>query len=180
MKKRFIATLLASALSITMLAGCGTAKEEQTECFDFTAPELVSELDEWLIDLTELDAYTFDDATDKVIAYVSNKDVFTTDADTYYAMMHYDIYCNNETDEVSSLSFFIDRNSADAASRYLYHISSVAQSIDENVNTETIYDTIVTDSEIDGLYSGEHFIIRAYNDENYYHATFIPINKGND
>lgn len=171
MKKGFIIMLLVSAVVLT---GCGAKNEgAKTECFDFTETEIVSELESCLIDFVQM--AVVDDKDKNIVSYISTDDVFTTDNEEVYASMHYSIVCNKTTDEVQSISYFIDKNSTKAAERFFYHLFSIASSIDPNADSDTMADAIESDNgDVDGLYFGNNFTVSAYCIGDDYHAYFTP------
>lgn len=174
MKKRFIATILTAAVA---LAGCSTKGEDKTECFDFTSTEIVSSLRDCVIDFTPIAVVDNEENAEKFVTYTSQNDVFTTETDAEYAMIHYQITCDDITDKVSRISFDIDRNSPEAASRYLYHLLSIASCIDPNADDDDITSAIKSGfKEYDfAIYEGESFVLNASRSDNYFNAFFTPV-----
>jgi hypothetical protein len=181
MKKRFIATILIAAVSLTGCATKGEDKTEEvkTECFNFTSTEIVSNLEELLIEFTPITVVDNEEKREKIATYASQDDVFTTDNETEYGMIHYQFTYDDLTDKVSTISFHIDRNSPAAARRYLYHIYSIASCIDPNANDDDISNAIESGfKEYDfAIYEGENFKLNAFRSDNYFDASFRPIEK---
>ena len=179
MKKGFIITMLLAAIVLT---GCGLkgeikTEEAKTEYFDFTATEIVNSLEEWLIDFTPFNVVEADEKTEKIVSYTSKTDVFNKDEYDIKANIHYQFTCDDITNKVSSISFFIDKNSAKAAERYLYHIFSIASCIDPNTNTDDISNAIEKGfNENDyAIYRGENFELYALQNDEFLDVLFKPI-----
>lgn len=173
MKKRFIITLLVSALVFT---GCGTKNEEEkTQYFDFTKNEIVNELEEWLIDYTLITIIDYEE-TEKIATYTCGSDVITITNGVDDGLLHYKFVYNDETNKVSSISFFLEEDIEQSRARYLYHISSISQSIDPNVNIDEIYDTVKDGLNGEGfaIYNSENFILHASKSDDYFNAHFKP------
>lgn len=184
MKKRLIATLLFLAVVLT---GCSTKGEDKTEdaktnCFDFTATEIVNSLEEWLIEFTPIAVVDNEENSEKIVTYTSQNDVFTTDTEAEYDLMHYHFTCDDITNKVSRISFYIDRDSSVATKRYLYHIYSIASCIDPSTNTDDITNTIESGfKEYDfAIYEGESFELNASRSDNYFNVSFTPHTKGEE
>ena len=175
MKKGFIITMLASAI---LLTGCSTKGEiVEKEYFDFTPTEIVSELEDCLIDFTPMAVVDNKEKAEKIATCSSITDVFNTNKDDIDAMIHYQFNYDDETHKVSYISFFLDRNSAKAAERYLYHLDTIATIIDPNVNTDDIFDAIEKGfNEFDfAIYEGENFELYATRSGEYFNVSFRPI-----
>ena len=179
MKKGFIIILLLAAVVLT---GCGTnegAKIEEAEIkyFDFTPAEIVGDLENWLIDFTPMGVVDNEEKAETIATYSSITDVFNTNKDDVGAMIHYMFNCDEVTDKVSRIYFFMDKNSTKATERYLYHIDSIALSIDPNANTDDIFDAIEKGfNEFDfAIYEGESFELHASQHDKYYNVSFTPI-----
>lgn len=182
MKKRFIISLLLAAIFIT---GCNTKgeiakKEEEKLYFDFSHTEIVSNLEDSLIDFTPVSVFDNEDKTEKIATYTSITDVFNTDKSNIDAMIHYQFNYDDETDKVSYIHFFMDRNETKAAERYLYHIYSIAECIEPNVNTDDITATMEKGfNEYDfAIYKGKNFELNVSRSEEYFNASFTPTKKG--
>ena len=91
MKKRVIISLLAAVL---LLTGCNTKgeivkKEEEKLYFDFSHTEIVSNLEEYLIDFTARGIVDGEVKAEKIATYTSITDVFNADKNDVDAMIHY-------------------------------------------------------------------------------------------
>lgn len=179
MKKGFIITMLLAAIVLT---GCssnegGKIEEAETKYFDFTPREIINELEECLIDFTPMGVVDNEEKAEQIATYSSITDVFNFDKDDIDAMIHYMFTCDDTTHKVSHISFFMDRNSTKAAERYLYHIFSIAQSIDPNANTDEISTAIENGfNDYDfAIYEGKNFKLHASRSGEYFNASFTPI-----
>lgn len=181
MKKGLIITLLLSVI----LMGCSTkgdikTKEEEKQYFDFSHTEIVSKLEEYLIDFTDSGIVDGKEETEKIATYTSITDVFNADKNNIDAMMHYLFTYDDLTENVTRIHFFIDRNSTKSAERYLYHLDAMAESIEPNVNTDDIFTAIEKgfNNYDSAIYEGENFELYASRNEEYFSASFTPIKKG--
>ena len=168
MKKRFIATILIAAVTLT---GCAT--KENTELFDFTVTELVDTMsDEFLLSLEH--STTIDDAENdtKISAYR-----WWTDENKGNAFQ-YQISYDDAEEKVSHISFFFDKSIKDARIYYLLHIGAIAEIIEPGIDTEAVFDAI---SDVNGIenateiYTGESFYLFASCSDTYFDASFRPI-----
>lgn len=182
MKKSLIITIL---LATVILTGCNTKgeiekKEDEKQYFDFSHTEIVSMLEDSLIDFTPVSIFDNEDKTEKIATYTSITDVFNTDKSNIGAMIHYQFNYNDTTNKVSYIHFFMDRNETKAAERYLYHIYSIAECVDPNVNTDDISTTMEKGfNEYDfAIYKGKNFELNVSRSEEYFSASFTPIKKG--
>lgn len=182
MKKGLIITML---LISVILTGCSTkgeieTKEEEKLSFDFSHTEIVSNLEEWLIDFALIGVYDGKEKPEKIATYTSITDVFNTDKSNIDAMIHYQFTYDDTTDKVSYIHFFMDRNETKAAERYLYHIYSIAEYIEPSVNTDDISATMEKGfNEYDfAIYKGKNFELNVSRSEEYFSASFTPIKKG--
>ena len=175
MKKGFFITLLAS---IVLLTGCGTKEEiVEKEYFDFTPTEIVSELEDCLIDFTPMGVVDNEEKAEKIATYSSQTDVFNTNKDDIDAMIHYQFNYDDTTHKVSHISFFMDRNSTKAAERYLYHIYSIASCIDPTADTDEISAAITKGfNELDfAIYKGKCFELGVGRNDEFFTVSFTPI-----
>lgn len=174
MKKGLIITML---LLSVILTGCSTKGEVEKECFNFTPVEIVSELEECLIDFTARGIVDGNENGEKIATYNSITDVFNTDKNNIDAMIHYLFTYDDITGKVLSISFFMDRNATDAAERYLYHIDTLAECIEPNINTDDIFTAIEKGfNEYDfAIYEGVNFTLNASRSDEYFNASFTPI-----
>lgn len=177
MKKRFIIMLLSSVILFT---GCGSKVEKEetkTEYFNFTPTELITELEECLIDVTPMGDFETEDKTARVAAYASTTDVFQTDSENVSSQIHYQITYDDITDKASYISFFLSKDATKAHERYLYHIFSIASFIDGNINTDNLSDAISAGlSENDfAIFTGEKFKLHVTSSEEYLDASFTAI-----
>lgn len=186
MKKRFVITLLLAAV---FLNGCGAereadkteinkAEEKQTECFAFTVTEIVDKLNaDCLIDFTPIAVVDNKEKTAKIATYTSSATAFNIDSAENTPMMHFSFNYDNKTDKVSRISFFTDRDEAKAFEHYLYHVLSIAQSIDPNVNTNDISNTIRTglNNNEFATYTGKNFDMFASCSGDFLNASFTAI-----
>lgn len=179
MKKNLIITLLVSAIIIT---GCstnneGVKEETKTEYFDFTATEIVNKVStDWLIDFTPVMVVDNEEETEKIFTYSSTNDVFYTSDDIIGESASYSIVCDDKASKASSISFFFDKDSTEVTERFLYHISSIAQSIDPNVNTDDVLETInngFNDNDF-AIYNGDKFNLFVSCSDEYFNALFTP------
>lgn len=183
--KRFIITTL--LLSVVFCAGCSTKEEALPTYFEFTADEFVSKLKEdWMIDMNFLQIVDDEENSKKIFVYTSQSDVYNFDGYSIDAMMHYHIYCDDITNKVSGISFSFDKNSmgdiSEARARFYYHIYSIAQTIDINVNLDEIdialknVDGIKDGAEGIGHYEHEKFVLNAFSTVTYFDAIFTANN----
>ena len=180
MKKGFIITMLLAAIVLT---GCGSkgeikTEEAKTEYFDFTATEIVSSLEEeFLIDFTPITVVDSYKETEKILSYTSETDIFNRDEYNIKANIHYQFTCDDITNKVSSISFFIDKNSIKAAERFFLHLFSIASCIDPNTNTDDVGNAIEKgfDENDCALYRGENFELYAYQNDKYLDVLFKAI-----
>lgn len=147
--------------------------EKKDVYFDFTTTEIIEDLKICSIGVKPITVVDAD--THNIKTYTSKDDIYTTDNEGNFALMHYSICCNKETDKVQSVSYFIDKNSVRATERFFYHLFSVVNSIDPTVNTKDLTKAIISDStEIDGAYIGNRFMVNVYCLGNDYHAYIMP------
>lgn len=180
MKKGFIITMLLVALVLT---GCNTnegAKTEkaETKYFDFSPADITDELKtNSLIDFTPMSVVDNEEKAEKIATFSSITDVFNTNKDDIDAMIHYQFNYDDTTYKVSRISFFMDRNSTKAATRYLYHIDAIVLSIDPNANTDDIFEEIEKGFNDYGfaIYEGENFELNASRSDKYFNVSFTPI-----
>lgn len=178
MKKVLLVALLVASV---LLSGCSTKvepeQESETAYFNFTASELICNLEEWMIDFLPMGVFDSEDGTEKISAYTSSNDVFTTE-EKDYANIHYSIVYDDTTNKVSSISFFLDRNSVSAAERLFYHLVCIAKTIDENEELDNITAEIINDDkELEGIYEGERLKVCAINTDGYYDIYITPTTK---
>lgn len=179
MKKRVIISLLAAVL---LLTGCNTKgeivkKEEEKLYFDFSHTEIVSNLEEYLIDFTARGIVDGEVKAEKIATYTSITDVFNADKNDVDAMIHYLFTYDDTTKKVSYISFFMDRNATKAAERYLYHITAIAECIEPNINSDDIFKVIENGfNEYDfAIYEGKTFELNVSRSEEFFNASFTPI-----
>lgn len=182
MKKRFIITLLVSALILT---GCGAknegAKEEtKTEYFDFTVTEFVETLDdEYYTHLTYNDAVPLDDGT------ITNTYTHGSPGDSSAPMVHYRINYDEKTEKVLRITFTIhkDLDTDDHVlnlTHYFLHVAEVSSVIEPDIDSEALLDEIVegfAENEINinaALCDREKFNLFATNGDSYFDAMFTP------
>lgn len=180
MKKGFIFTMLLVALVLTGCSSKGEVKTEETETkyFDFTPADITDELKtNSLIDFTPMGVVENKEKAEKIATFSSITDVFNTDKNDIDAMIHYQFNYDDTVYKVSHISFFMDRNSTKAAERYLYHIFSIAQSIDPNANTDEISTAIENGfNDYDfAIYEGENFELNASRSDDFFNVSFTPI-----
>lgn len=173
-----VALLVASVL----LSGCSTKVEpeqnNEKEYFDFSTSEFIGNLDEWVIGLTPMGGFDSEDGTEKIASYTSSNDAFTTDIENDYSFIHYSIVSDAATNKVSSISFFLDRKSVNADVSLFYHLSCIAEIIDENEELDNIAEDIVNDDrELEGIYEGERLKVFAFNSDEYYTIYITPTTK---
>lgn len=180
MKKGLIISMLIATVVFTGCSSKGKVKADKTEHFDFTAKEIVSNLEEYLIEFTAFGVVDNEEKTEKIATYSSITDIFNTDKNNLDAMIHYQFVYDYTTDKVSYISFFLDRNSTKATERYLYHIDAIAEVIDPNVDTDDISTTMEKGfNEYDfAIYKGKNFELNVSRSEEYFSASFTPIKKG--
>jgi hypothetical protein len=177
MKKRVIITML---LLSVVLTGCSTKGEIEKEYFDFTPSEIVSELEECSIDFTAFNDIDGNEKGEKIASYSSKTNIFTTNENNIDETIHYQFIYDDITEKVSHISFFTNRKLTLAAERYLYHIFSIIECIEPNVNTDEISSVIEKGfNEHDfAIYTGEKFKLHVSRSEEYFNASFTPIKKG--
>lgn len=179
MKKLFIITLLLTAV---FLNGCSAErKAEKTEankveCFDLKFTDFIDAVESCLIDLTPMGDFENEDKTARIATFTSATDVFQT-VGTGDALIHYQITYDDETEKVSYISFFIDKDTTNARARYLYHMCSIAKIIDESINTDDISDAISTGlhEEKIAVYTWEKFKLFASCSDKYLSVSFNAI-----
>lgn len=179
MKKGLIITML---LISVLLMGCNTKgeiakKEEEKLYFNFSHTEIVSNLEEYLIDFSNLGVADGEVKAEKIATYTSITDVFNTDKNNIDAMIHYIFAYDDATNKVSYISFFMDRNEIKAAERYLYHIAALAEYIEPNINTDDIFTAIEKgfNKYDSAIYESKGFALNVSRSEEYFNASFTPI-----
>ena len=142
-------------------------------CFDFTSTDLADRLLGYSIDLTSIDET--DSKNEKSKIFISQKDIYTNDEDVIYPSVHYNLTCDKLSDEVQSVSCYIDSDTPNATERFFFHLFAIASSIDASVDTREISKSIITDNgDIEGVYIGEQFIANVYCLSDEYHAYIKP------
>lgn len=180
MKKGLIITLL---LATVVLAGCNTKgeiakKEEEKLYFDFSHTEIVSKLqDEFFIDFTDLFTADGTEKGERIASYDSIADLFLSKTDIYEATVNYFFTYDAITDNVSKISFIMDRNLSLSLERYLYRVGSIIACIEPTLDTEKILNEIEKGfNECDfAIYEGEILEIHASRSEELFTASFRPI-----
>lgn len=170
MKKRFIATILIAAVSIT---GCATKKN--AERFGITATELVETMsDEFLLNLEHSD--TIDDTENDTKISVYSWRTYENQDKPFYYQISYD----DTSEKVSHISFFFNKSIEDARIYYLLHIGAIAEILQPGIDTEAVFDAIsnVNDNaDVTEMYEGENFNLFASCGDVYFNASFSPIEK---
>ena len=153
------------------------SEEPETECFDFSYPEIISNLKECQIDFSNLLIIDGSETGEKTATYDSISDIFNTDKTNLDESIKYFFSYDDKTDKLTSFFFNINRGSTKVAERYLYHIYSIAEYIEPDINTEDIANTIINELKEDegAIYEGENFILYAFLNEDNFTAMFKPI-----
>lgn len=176
MKKRFIATILIAAVSLT---GCATKGEKEAKYFDFTASEFVEAMsDNFLLSLDYFTTIEDEENSSEMSTYLWHAD------DNIDNSFHYQIEYNDTTEKVSHISFFFDKSFKgdleDARIYYLLHIGAIAEIIEPGIDTEVIFDAISNvngiNEDADGMatYKGKDFSLLAYCLDTSFNASFGP------
>lgn len=161
----------------------GNTEEEQTTYFDFTVTEFVDTLwDEGFIHLSYFDTVPLDDGS--VVNTYTNGNT----SDSSAPMVHYLITYDKQTEKVSHISFFLNKDfetdaSSSALVHYLLHVDAVSRTIESDIDTATLFDEIVqgfSENELDSntvFCEREKFTIIALENDSYYDASFAPSDK---
>ena len=178
--KKLLITFMAMVMMISV-AGCSTQTPTQEQkAFDITINELVDRLDaECMIDLTPVTVIEDKDGS-KIATYT-----FSTENDSIDTSMHYQIDYDDTTKKVSYINFFFSKNFmgdvTNAHTRYLYHISAIAEILSPDINIDALYDEINTvngtNENSSEISENDTFTLFAYCSEEYFNASFRPIEK---
>lgn len=151
------------------------SQQSKTECFDFTNTEFITLLNEkYDIGLNSVTVIDSKEKGSKIATYTCDAG---NDIDE---MVHYSVQYDEITDNVSYISFFFDKNIDDveeALTLYYTHIGAIAKTIEPTVDIGAIYDEIINGFKGDNfaIYEGVNFGLNAMCDDEYYHASFAPL-----